>query len=75
MKKKTWNWLSASLICKTLFQKFLFWTDILNLKTVERKGKKLQNVEYLKKERSFEEVLKTIFSNFLSGSVPHYILV
>ena len=30
---------SLSLSCKIYFDKFIFWSDPLNLKTVERKGK------------------------------------
>ena len=30
---------SLSLSCKTCLDKFIFWSDPLNLKTVERKGK------------------------------------
>ena len=55
-----------SLSCKTSLERFLFWCDVLNLKTVERKGKKRQNIEYLKNEKSVLEEIKTIFHNFLN---------
>ena len=55
---------SLSLSCKTFSEKFLFWSDTLNLETVERKGKKRQIIEYLKNENSFLEKIKTKFHNF-----------
>ena len=55
---------SLSLSCKTCLEKFLFWSDPLNLETVERKVKNRQNIQYLKNEKSFLEEAKTIFHNF-----------
>ena len=52
------------LSCRTCLEKFLFWSNSLNLETVERKGKKRQNIEYLKNEKTFLEEIKTIFQNF-----------
>ena len=52
------------LSCRTCLEKFLFWSNSLNLETVERKGKKRQNIEYLKNEKAFLEEIKTIFQNF-----------
>ena len=56
---------SLPLSCKTYLEKFLFWSDPLNLETVERKGKNLQNIQYPKSEKSFLEEIKSIFHNFL----------
>ena len=53
------------LSCKIYLEKFLFWSDPLNLETVERKGKNLQNIQYPKSEKSFLEEIKSIFHNFL----------
>ena len=39
-------------------------SDALNLKTVERKGRKLQKIEYLENEKSFLYEIKIIFHNF-----------
>ena len=33
---------------QTCLEKFLFWSDPLNLETVERKGKNWQNIQYAK---------------------------
>ena len=44
---------SLSLSFKTCLEKFLFWSDRLNLETVERKWKKQPNIQYLKNEKSF----------------------
>ena len=52
------------LSCKTCLEKFLFWSDPLNLETVERKGKNWQNIQYPKNKKSFLEEIKTIFHNF-----------
>ena len=46
---------SLSLSCKTCLDKFIFGSDPLNLKTVERKGKTQQNIQYLKNVKSFLE--------------------
>ena len=40
--------ISLSLSCKTCLDKFIFWSDSLNLKNVERKEKNWQNIQYLK---------------------------
>ena len=37
--KKAWSQLPVSLSYKPCLQKFLFWSSLLNLETVERKGK------------------------------------
>ena len=55
---------SLSLSCKTCLEKFLFWSDPLNLETVERKGKNWQNIQYTKNKKSFLEEIKIIFRNF-----------
>ena len=55
---------SLSLSCKTFLEKFLFWSDPLNLETVERKGKNWQNIQYAKNKKSFLEEIKIIFLNF-----------
>ena len=46
---------SLSLSCKTCLDKFIFWSNPLNLKTVEREGKTGQNIQYLKNVKSFLE--------------------
>ena len=43
--------------------KYIFWSDTLNLKTVERKGKDRQNIQYLKNEK-----------RFLQGKIPFFII-
>ena len=55
---------SLSLSCKTCLEKFFVWSDPLNLKTVERKEKNRQNIQYLKNKKSFLEEIKTIFIIF-----------
>ena len=55
---------SLSLSCKIFLEKFLFWSDPLNLETVERKGKNWQNIQYTKNKKSFLEEIKIIFRNF-----------
>ena len=66
MKNKTGVELviSLSLSCKTFLEKYFFWSDPLNLETVERKGKNWQNIQYAKNKKSFLEVIKIIFRNF-----------
>ena len=54
---------SFSLSYKTCFDKFIFWSDPLNLETVERDRKNRQKVQYLENEKSFLEEIKTIFNN------------
>ena len=54
---------SLPLSCKTWLEKLLFRSDPLNLETVKRKRKKLQNIQYLKNKKSFLEEIKTIFHN------------
>ena len=49
---------SLSLSCKTCLEKLFFWSDPLNLETVERKGKKGQNIQYLKSKKGFLEEMK-----------------
>ena len=44
---------NLSLSCKTCLDKFIFWSDSLNLEAVERKGKNRQNIQYLNNEKSF----------------------
>ena len=39
-------------------------SDPLNLETVERMGKKLQNTEYIENKKSFLNEIKNIFHNF-----------
>ena len=39
-------------------------TDCLNLETVEKKGKELQKIEYLKNEEGVLDKIKSIFHNF-----------
>ena len=55
---------SLSLSCKTCLEKFFVWSDPFNLKTVERKEKNRQNIQYLKNKKSFLEEIKTIFTIF-----------
>ena len=55
---------SLSLSCKTCLEKLLFWSDPLNLETLERKGKNRQNIQCLKNRKSFLEEIKSIFHNF-----------
>ena len=62
---------SLSLICKKFLEKFLFWSDHLNLEIVERKGKNWQNIQYPKNRKSFLEEIKTIFHNF-GNSLPAF---
>ena len=58
---------SLLLSCITCSEKLIFWSDSLNLETVEKKGKKIQNIEYPKSEKSLLEESKTIFHNFLNA--------
>ena len=46
---------SLSLSCKICLDKFIFRSDPLDMKTVERKGKNQQNTQHLKNEKSFLE--------------------
>ena len=55
---------SLYLSSKTFLEKFLFWSDPLNLEIVERKGKNRQNIQYPQNKKSFLEEIKTIFNNF-----------
>ena len=55
---------SLSLSCKTFLEKFLSWSDPLNLQTVERKGKNWQNIQHPLNKKSFLEEIETIFHNF-----------
>ena len=43
-------------------------SDLLNLESVERKGKKIQKLEYLENEKRFLDEVKNIFYSFLKGS-------
>ena len=45
-------------------------TDCLNLETVEKKGKELQKIEYLKNEEGVLDKIKSIFHNFWNASIP-----
>ena len=49
---------------QNIFRKIIFWSDPLNLETVERKGKNWQNIQYTKNKKSFLGVIKIIFRNF-----------
>ena len=55
---------SLPLSCKTCLEKFLFWSDLLNLEIVEKKEKNWKNIQYPKNKKSFLEEIKTIFHSF-----------
>ena len=53
-----------SLSFKTYLEKFLFWSDPLNLESVEKKWMMQPNIQCLSKDNSFLVEIKTIFHNF-----------
>ena len=42
---------------------------LLNLESVERKGKKIQKFEYLENEKSFFDEIRNIFYNFWRANI------
>ena len=47
-----------------LWQIILLWIVLLNLESVERKGKNYKKIEYLQNEISFFDEIKNIFYSF-----------
>ena len=53
MKNKKELVTSFSFSCKTSLEKFVFWSDPLNLETVEEKGKNDKILNILRTKRAF----------------------
>ena len=55
---------SFSLVCKTCLEKFLFWSDSLNLKAVEKKMKQAQKYSASQERKELFRESKNHFSEF-----------